>query len=536
MSSGAGTDPVGQVDAVIAAFLELPVGVGVVDHDLRFVAVNDALAGMNGLPPDEHVGRIAPDLLPDLDPSVWAALRGVLATGVAVTHIVRGLTPASGDERAWLEELHPWRDRDTGEILGVVTAVIDVTEHERVQRASQRRHEQLAGLAVLAAELVGVADQADVATILCRHAVTLLGATAAAVAIGRSDGPVDVIASVGYPDSPREAAGWLAEGTALADTARSGVAHEYTMGADWERQFPGGAAHHRRLGLASTMTTPLLSQDATIGALSVSDTSADPFSDDDRATLATLASIGSQAMERARASGERARAARLREAFIDVMAHELKTPLSTIYGGLQTIASRGDRLPPAARDELLTDATAEAHRLVRLVDDLVVLSRLERGVEVDLSEPLMLSHIARAVVTAKVQHTRVAIDVTVPQGVPPVRGEGPYVEQVLRNLITNALKYGGPPYEVVLTAAADEVRVCVLDRGPGVPPEPERLFDLYYRDPSAAKRAAGSGIGLFVCRELVGLMGGRTWVTNRPGGGAEFGFALPVWRDDEPET
>jgi two-component system sensor histidine kinase KdpD len=499
------------------------------------VAVNDSIAAMNGLRPDEHVGRIAPDLLPALDPSVWEAIRGVLATGVPTTHVVRGLTPASEEGGAWLEEFHPWLDRETGEILGVVAAVIDVTEHERVQRASERRHELLAGLASLAAELVGATDQAEIAAVICRHAAALLGASAAAVAIGRADGPVDIIASFGYPDGAGEDPDWLGDGTALADTARSGVAHEFMAGPEWERQFPRGADHHRRVGLLATTTTPLLSADATIGALSVSDTWARSFSDDDRATLATLASIGSQAMERARSAGERARAGRLREAFIDVMAHELKTPLSTIYGGLQTIATRGDRLAPEARDELLADATAEAHRLVRLVDDLVVLSRLERGVEVDLSEPLMLSHITRAVVAAKVQHARMPIEVTVPNGVPPVRGEGPYVEQILRNLITNALKYGRPPHEVTVNVVGDEVRVCVLDRGPGVPVDPERLFDLYYRDPSAAKRAGGSGIGLFVCRELVGLMGGRIWAANRPGGGAEFGFALPVWRDDEAE-
>jgi PAS domain S-box-containing protein len=536
VSGATGADPSRHVDAAIAAFLELPVGVAVVDHDLRFVAVNEALAAINGLPADEHVGRLAPELLPGLDPSAWEAIRGVLATGAPVTHIVRGSTPASGDTGAWLEEFHPWRDPNTGEILGVVAAVIDVTEHERVQQAAQRRHEQLAGLAVLAAELVGVTDQAEIAAILCRQAATLLGASAAAVAIGRTNGPVDVIAAVGYSDWPGEGDDWLSDGTALADTARTGVAHELTAGPEWDVRFPRGAAHHRRVGLLSTTTAPLLSADATIGALGVSDTRARPFSDDDRATLATLASIGSQAMERARSAGEQARAARLREAFVDVMAHELKTPLSTIYGGLQTIATRGDRLPREARDELLADATAEAHRLVRLVDDLVVLSRLERGVQVDLSEPLMLSHTARAVVTAKVQHARVPIEVTVSHGVPPVRGEGPYVEQVLRNLITNALKYGRPPYEVTVTTVGDEVHVCVLDRGPGVPPDPERLFELYYRDPSAAKRAGGSGIGLFVCRELVGMMGGHVWAANRPGGGAEFGFALPAWRDDESEV
>jgi two-component system, OmpR family, sensor histidine kinase KdpD len=305
-------------------------------------------------------------------------------------------------------------------------------------------------------------------------------------------------------------------------------------GPDWDERFPGGAAFHRELGLRALATVPLLSSDETIGALAVSYADRRPFTEDDTATLATLASIGGQAMERARAGEEHARAAALREAFIDVMAHELKTPLATIYGGLQTVAHHEATLAPNLRAELIADATEEAHRLVRLVDNLVVLSRLERGVDIDLSEPLMVSHVTRAVVEAKVLTRGVPIAFSIPAGVPPVRGETAYVEQVLRNLVTNAIKYGKPPVEVIVEGADDEVRIRVLDCGPGVPPDADRLFALYYRDPSSANRASGSGIGLFVCRELVSLMGGRTWARNRDTGGAEFGFSLPIWHEDEP--
>jgi K+-sensing histidine kinase KdpD len=288
------------------------------------------------------------------------------------------------------------------------------------------------------------------------------------------------------------------------------------------------------VGLRAIATVPLLSSDETIGALSVAYSSPRPFTDDDTATRATLASIGGQAMERARAGDERARAAALRDAFIDVMAHELKTPLATIYGGLQTVAQHESTLAPHLRAELITDATEEAHRLVRLVDNLVILSRLERGVDIDLSEPLMLSHVTRAVASAKTLTTRVRFDVSIRGEVPPVRGEGPYVEQVLRNFMSNAVKYGKPPYEVVVDREGDDVRVRLLDAGPGVPPNADRLFDLYYRDPATARRTSGSGIGLFVCRELVRLMGGRTWARTRETGGAEFGFSLPIWHEDEP--
>ena len=529
--------PFGVERAALGAFLDLPVAVAVLDRDLRFVAINQALAALNGLTIEEHLGQAAPSLLPDVDPGAWDVFRGVVETGVPATFLVRGRTPASEEEGAWQEELHPFHDPATGEVIGVVTTVIDVTEQQRLEQAAVRRRDQLTGLALLGAELVNVVGEAEVADILCRHAATILGAAAAAVAIGTKTEPVRVIATVGYDGPSEHGAEGLADGTALADTARTGTPHVLVAGPAWDARFPNGAALHRRLGLRATATVPLLSSDETIGALAVSYAEARPFTEEDTATLATLASIGSQAMERARAGGERARAAALREAFIDVMAHELKTPLATIYGGLQTVAQHAATLAPSVRDELITDATEEAHRLVRLVDNLVVLSRLERGVAIDLSEPLMLTHVTRRVAAAKAMATKVEMPVSIRGTIPPVCGEAPYVEQVLRNLMTNAIKYGKAPYEIVVerdeAALPDAVQVRMLDSGPGVSGDADRLFDLYYRAPSTAKVTSGSGIGLFICRELVRLMGGRTWARNREEGGAEFGFSLPVWREEE---
>jgi PAS domain S-box-containing protein len=519
-------------DAALAAFIDLPIPVAVLDRELRFAAVNDALAAINGLSVADHIGRYARDVLPDLDDTTWAVLRRVVETGEPATHLVVGRTPALDAEGAWLEQFHPWRDPATGEVRGVITTVIDVTDQRRAQRSATARQERLAGLALLASDMIGVHSQEQIAAILCDQAERILGAAAAAIAIGARDEAVRVIAAHGYGADVAREPQRLAVGTALADTASTGTRHAFVEGPAWDRRFPDGAAFHRELGLRAIVTTPLVSADETIGALALSYREPHAFDDDDAATLATLASIGGQAMERARAADERQRHAAIREAFTDVMAHELKTPLATIYGALQTITSHRASLSPEVRDELLADATEEAHRLVRLVDDLIVLSRLERGEGLTTTEPLMLSHVARAVVASKVVSLGVAIALNIDPGLPPVRGETQYVEQVLRNLLGNAFKYGRPPYELAISRDEAEVRVSVLDSGPGVPADSEALFTLYYRHAATAKTASGSGIGLFVCRELVRLMGGRTWAANRPTGGAEFGFALPVWVDD----
>ena len=123
----------------------------------------------------------------------------------------------------------------------------------------------------------------------------------------------------------------------------------------------------------------------------------------------------------------------------------------------------------------------------------------------------------------------------IPSSLPLVAADEESLSLVVRNLISNAGKYAGPGATVEVTVTVDgpsAVSVRVLDDGPGMDPdEAASLFDLYYRS-EATRSAPGSGIGLFVCRELVNAMGGRIWARPRPEGGAEFGFTLPIWADE----
>jgi signal transduction histidine kinase len=226
----------------------------------------------------------------------------------------------------------------------------------------------------------------------------------------------------------------------------------------------------------------------------------------------------------------------LREAFLGVLSHELRTPITTIYGTTKVLNRRTSTLDAETRDELIADIGAEADRLYRIVEDLVVLSRAETGIELE-GEPLLLRHLLPSVVGSERQRwPATRFEIEVPERLPTARGDATYVEQVLRNLLGNAAKYGPTPGTVTVSADAtdDELIVCVLDRGIGVDPdEAPRLFELFYRSAATATRARGAGIGLWVCRRLVEGMGGRIWAKPREGGGAEFGFSLRLFTETD---
>ena len=221
-----------------------------------------------------------------------------------------------------------------------------------------------------------------------------------------------------------------------------------------------------------------------------------------------------------------------REAFLGVLSHELRTPVTTIFGYAKVL-QRSPR--PEDRDEMLADIEIEADRLYRIVEDLLALNRVEGGITIE-GEPLLIQHIAGPVVASEAERwAQIQFETDLPPGLPAVFGERTYVEQVLRNLVSNAGKYNPPGSTVTVAASArpTEVLVSVLDRGPGIQPdEAKRLFDLYYRSPATLRSAAGAGIGLYVARGLITAMAGRIWARPRPGGGSEFGFSLPRCDED----
>ena len=231
------------------------------------------------------------------------------------------------------------------------------------------------------------------------------------------------------------------------------------------------------------------------------------------------------------------RAGAFREAFLDVISHELRTPITTILGLTQILARPGRQTTPEEQAGLIEDISAESERLHRLVEDLLVLTRAERGEFSIESEPLELRRLlARVVERERLRLPSLDIQTEIPRVLPVVAGEEVYVEQIVRNMLGNAAKYTPTGTRVVVRAEADgeDVAIRVLNSGPGIDEAATRhAFELFYRDPSRARAVAGSGIGLFVCASLVEAMGGTIWAKQRPEGGTEFGFTLRGLPDDE---
>jgi signal transduction histidine kinase len=288
--------------------------------------------------------------------------------------------------------------------------------------------------------------------------------------------------------------------------------------------------------IRSWLGVPIVRRGVGIGLLEIDSTEPSAFDHADLELLSTVVHTLSGPIELASHYADERRAAALREAFIGVISHELRTPITTIYGLTKMLRQRVDALAPVIRNQAIDDIEAEADRLYRLVEDLLVLSRAERGRVEIADEPLLVDKVLRHAVTAEAARwpTRVFHLETEP-GLPLVLGEATYVEQAARNLLANAAKYSpsGSDVRVTVTVEDEDVVVRVSDSGIGLGDgDQERLFELFYRSPDATRKAAGAGIGLFVCRQLVEAMGGRIWGQSRPEGGAEFAFALPIHVED----
>jgi two-component system, OmpR family, sensor histidine kinase KdpD len=214
------------------------------------------------------------------------------------------------------------------------------------------------------------------------------------------------------------------------------------------------------------------------------------------------------------------------------LSHELRAPLTTIKGSSRTLLRHGAALDPATSRQLLQDIDQEADRLHRLVDNLLELARAGTGKGALRTEPTAVEVLLRRVVAdatprAGDRRLRVRAEANLPHpAIDPVR-----IEQVIRNLVDNAVKFSPATGTIDLSAARQEdaIVVTIRDEGPGVPPEyRDRVFERFFRVEREGSTVAGAGLGLAICKRFVELHGGWIELESRAGQGATFRFALPL--------
>jgi PAS domain S-box-containing protein len=222
----------------------------------------------------------------------------------------------------------------------------------------------------------------------------------------------------------------------------------------------------------------------------------------------------------------------LRAQFVATISHELRTPLASLHGAAMTLIERD--LSGETRHELLDMIGVQAKRLAELVEEILVTGQLDSGTLRVVTEPFdpeELVWAAAAAARARVGDDR-RIDVSIPAVLPLVAGDPDRIGQVLANLVDNAIKYSAHGGRIELGVEADDrhARFSVRDEGLGIPlGEQKRIFEKFYRlDPDHHRGIGGSGLGLYICRELVRSMDGRIWVDSDSGRGATFVFELPI--------
>jgi len=253
-------------------------------------------------------------------------------------------------------------------------------------------------------------------------------------------------------------------------------------------------------------------------------------------SLAAMAVTRAQLAEQAKSTEMLAESERLRTALFSSLSHDFRTPLSSIIGAVTGLLEGDDVYTPQVRRELLKNIQMGAIRMDRFVSNLLDMARLESGVLQLYKEWTDMQEII-GVALGRMDYSLVnrPLKTEIQQDLPLIKADIILIEQVLVNLIDNALKYSVPGTEILISARSNgtEVNISVTDRGQNIPPgDMEKIFDKFYRLRSP-RLVSGTGLGLAICRGFIEAHKGKIWAENNPAGGTVITFTLPM-EDENP--
>ena len=473
-----------------------PIGITILDKEMRFTHINAALADMNGIPAEDHIGKTVAEIVPDVYPQVEPIFRRLMETGEFVAdQIIEGETKKSpGVQRVWRESWFPITAPAADKPVGVGVTVQEITEERRAV------HEMTG----LVQRLTSVVDNTPLALIewdadfvvtrwsaLAEH---VFGWTAAEV-IGKRLDAFPIV----YAEDVGKVQGVMAR---LLEPDRA-----YVVSKNRNNTKSGAVIHCEWYNSV--------------------------LRDEAGKTIAVL-SLVLDVTERQRADQALKEADRRKDEFLATLAHELRNPLAPLGNGLQLMRmARGEQ---GTVERALTMMERQFAQLVRLVDDLMDLSRISNGrIELRKERVELAAVIASALETSRplVEEMGHELTVTLPPQPITLEGDVTRLAQIFLNLLTNAAKYTDRCGRIWVTAERQggEVRVSVRDSGIGIAADQiPRLFQMFAQgERSLAKAQGGLGIGLNLVKQLVTMHGGTVEArSDGPGKGSEFIVHLPI--------
>ena len=532
----------------------IPIGIGIADDAAcTVIRVNPAFARHLRVTPAQNASKTAPgaDELPfrvmrdgrEVSPRDLPMQRAAKARET-IAEEEYDVVYADGSSVTLLEYAAPLLDAD-GDVRGAIGAFVDVT--------AMRRAQDTQAFLARASEILGASNAyeqtlQDVAMLFVPRF-----ADWCTMDVAEADGLRTL--AVAHADAQKlEVAHRMIRRYPARGDERIGVPHVLRSGRSVLVEHVGdaefvSASHdeeHLRVlragGFRSYICVPMMARGRALGTITF--VSAETGRIFDRRDLAFAEDLGRRvavAIDNSRLLREaQETAAELREAsaakdeFLGLISHELRTPITTIFGNAQVLRRHGERVTVEDRAAALSDIEQETDRLQRIIDNLLVLARMQAGQQVP-TEPVLLGYLIGRLASKHLERFPArAVDVSVPEGLPPVEAEAVYVEQVLANLLSNAEKYSpaGQPIAIEAFVADDGVSVSVLDRGAGLGEgEHEQVFSPFYRSERTRAQASGAGMGLAVCRRLIEAQGGTIGAKSRSGGGAAFTFTLPIAKE-----
>ncbi len=538
-----------RTEAMIAGMSD---GVLLVDGEGRVVFVNPAgqrLLGRNdvGVPifKQAEVYRLRDEQGRVLHPQELPAAQS-LSTGRPV-HDVTVIIAREGAERVAVSmsatPLH-----EDGQTSGVIVTFRDITERRALEEQMQAQAERAQILADAGAFFSSNIDPTWVTQAIAERSAEVLGDWSAVILLS-ADRKELRVASIFHRDMASLGLAWsyiyrqpLVFGEGIIGQVVSTGYPSLTTDVASSRDTANPGTYHSLPGkLASLLVLPLQTRREMLGALVIAANSKDRAMSDDKLPLAeVLAERAALAIENAKLYTEQVEArrkvedlSRLKDEFLSIASHELRTPVTSIKGYTQLakmLTREGDL---ETSDEYLDIALDQIDRMSRLILELLDVSRIETGRLEIRREPITWANFVRDAVHR--HHTAVSdrrFHVSVPDDTKSVTGDRDRLEQVLGNLLENAVKYSPDGSDIAVTVEdrGDAFITSVCDRGIGIPQdELGQVFERFHRGRQVSStNYGGLGLGLYITKQIIERHGGAIWVDSREGQGTTFSFSLPI--------